>query len=112
MKTGFGPKNRIDRIQDRVTGINIKSHEILLQVGGKLKFDKLIIASGSRSNTLNCPGIDLDGATGLYHLTDLEKMESRTKSITRGIVVGGGLIGIEMAEMLHARKIPVTFFNP
>ena len=36
-------------------------------------------------------------------------MEMYTQGINRAVVVGGGLIGIEMAEMLHSRHIPVTF---
>ena len=42
-------------------------------------------------------------------MQDLALMERNTRGIRRGVVVGGGLIGIEMAEMLHARHIPVTF---
>ena len=47
---------------------------------------------------------------GLYHLTDLEKIESYTQShkqCKNALVVGGGLIGVELAEMLHSRKIDV-----
>jgi len=36
-------------------------------------------------------------------------MEQYTQNIDRAVVVGGGLIGIEMAEMLHSRHIPVSF---
>ena len=52
-------------------------------------------------------GVDLEGVQGLYHWQDLQKMELRTKAITNAVVVGGGLIGIEMAEMLKMRKIDV-----
>src|SRR5690606_14101393 len=46
---------------------------------------------------------------GLYSLQDLELMEANTRNIQKAVVVGGGLIGIEMAEMLKRRKIQVTF---
>lgn len=36
-------------------------------------------------------------------------MEYWTKHAKRGVIVGGGLIGIEMAEMLLSRHIDVTF---
>ncbi len=49
---------------------------------------------------------------GLYHKGDLELLEANApnaKVCKRAIVVGGGLIGVELAEMLHSRHIPVTF---
>ncbi len=54
------------------------------------------------------PGADIIGVQGLYSKQDLEHMETATRGISRGVVIGGGLIGIEVAEMLHSRHIPVT----
>ena len=52
----------------------------------------------------------MDGVHGLYHLQDLAAMERHSATgINRAVIVGGGLIGIEMAEMFHSRHIPVTF---
>src|SRR5690606_31194829 len=70
--------------------------------------DVLVIASGSKSNTFNWKGIDAKGVQGLVSLQDLALMESNTKNISRAVIVGGGLIGIEMAEMLLSRNIAVT----
>ncbi|NJW54850.1 FAD-dependent oxidoreductase, partial [Salinimicrobium oceani] len=39
---------------------------------------------------------------------DLELLEENTKNCRGAVIVGGGLIGVELAEMLHTRKIPVT----
>ena len=68
-----------------------------------------MIASGSVSNKFGWPGQDLKGVQGLYHLQDLENMEENTKGISNAVIVGGGLIGVEMAEMLRSRNIGVTF---
>ena len=46
---------------------------------------------------------------GLYGLQDLERMERDTTGVRQAVVVGGGLIGVELAEMLHSRGIHVTF---
>jgi NADPH-dependent 2,4-dienoyl-CoA reductase/sulfur reductase-like enzyme len=78
-------------------------------------YDDLILATGSQPNKFGWPGQDLDGVHGLYHLQDLEAMERHSKGLSaqkgagRAVIVGGGLIGIEMAEMFHSRNIPVTF---
>ena len=67
-----------------------------------------MIATGSVSTTVDWPGLNATGVQGLYGLPDLESMEQHTKGIDRAVVVGGGLIGIEMAEMLHSRHINVS----
>ncbi len=105
----FWAKNRIDTIKGWVKHIDPDEKSILMENGDKLHYDKLIIATGSKSNKFGWPGQDLSGVQGLYHLQDLESMEAATKSgIKKAVIVGGGLIGIEMAEMFHSRHIPVT----
>jgi NAD(P)H-nitrite reductase large subunit len=67
------------------------------------------MATGSKSNKPPFKGIDLQGVQGLYGMQDLEAMFEYTKGIKRGVIVGGGLIGIEMAEMLLSKNIHVSF---
>src|SRR5690606_5859666 len=52
-------------------------------------------------------GQDLKGVQGLVSLQDLEMLEENSKDCRKAVIVGGGLIGVEMAEMLHSRKIEV-----
>jgi NADPH-dependent 2,4-dienoyl-CoA reductase/sulfur reductase-like enzyme len=105
----FWAKNRIDRIQARVQSVDNQQKTLVLSTGQMMSYDKLIIAAGSKSNKFGWPGQHLDGVHGLYHLQDLEAMERHTPNLKHAVIVGGGLIGIEMAEMFHARHIPVTF---
>lgn len=105
----FWEKNRIGLVQDRVTEIDAGSRRLALGSGGAVDYDVLVIATGSVSRFFGWPGQELEGVQGLYGMPDLERMETYTKDIERAVVVGGGLIGIEMVEMLHARNIPVTF---
>ncbi len=105
----FWSKNRIQLIHDRVTQVDFIKKEIVFNNSAdSLSYDKLIIASGSKSNMFSWPGIHLDGVNGLYHMQDLEQMEKYTPGLNSAVIVGGGLIGIEMAEMFHSRHIPVT----
>ena len=107
---GFWKKNRIDLVFDYVTKVETGSKSLVLQSGNKIAFDQLIIASGSTSNRFGWPGQNLMGVQGLYRFQDLETMEQHTKDkgVKQAVIVGGGLIGIEMAEMLLSRKIGVT----
>ncbi len=108
----FWKKNNIDLKKGFVTNISSANKELEFKDGEKLSYDKLIIATGSKPNKFGWPGQDLDGVMGMYHKQDLEKLEKYApdnKACKRAVIVGGGLIGIELAEMLHSRNIPVTF---
>lgn len=105
----FWPKNRIDLIHDYVEFVDIKTRQLKMQNNPDINYDILIIASGSVHNKFGWKGEDLKGVTGMINLQDLERIEKYTKDIDRGVIVGGGLLGIELAEMLLSRKINVTF---
>ena len=108
----FWKKNKIDLIHKFVTGINTLNNTIQFKDNSVLSFDKLVIATGSKPNKFGWPGQELNGVTGMYHKNDLENIERfapDNKTCKRAVIVGGGLIGIELAEMLHSRNIPTTF---
>ena len=108
----FWEKNRINLKKGYVKHIETKSKTLHFAEGDTLPYDKLIIATGSKPNKFGWPGQDLDGVMGMYHKQDLENLEKyapNNKVCKRAVIVGGGLIGIELAEMLHSRHIPVTF---
>ncbi len=108
----FWKKNRIDLVQGYVTKVNTQEKFLHLDGAPDLNYDKLIIATGSKPNKFGWPGQDLDGVQGLYSKQDLEMLEDNApnnKVCKRSVIIGGGLIGIELAEMLRTRDIPVTF---
>lgn len=105
----FWEKNNIDLMLDTVNSIDAANSKVFLKKQGEIAYDQLIIAAGSASNKFGWPGQDLKGVQGLYNYQDLLSMEKDTPGINRGVVVGGGLIGIEMVEMLLSRNIPTTF---
>ncbi len=105
----FWSQNKIDLIRGYASFIDSEAKIVRIVDGIDIAYDKLLLATGSKSNRFGWPGQDLPGVQGLYGMQDLALMERNTQDIMRGVVVGGGLIGIEMAEMLHARQIPVTF---
>jgi len=104
----FWSKNRIDLKNAHVKAVHFSEKRLEFSSGDDLKFDKLILALGSKSNKFGWPGQELDGVRGLYSLQDLEYMENYSSGLNRAVIVGGGLIGVEMAEMFHSRHIPVT----
>ncbi len=116
----FWSKNRIDLVRGEVTEIDFAAKQLIFSKvkfsdsempapPSTLSYDKLVLACGSASNKFGWPGQDLAGVTGLYSFQDLQEMEDGSPDLERAVIVGGGLIGIEMAEMYHSRHIPVTF---
>ncbi len=108
----FWKKNNIELKKGYVNSVNFDKNLLEFSNGEILSFDKLILATGSKPNKFGWPGQDLNGVMGMYHKQDLEKLEKFAPNNTvckRAVIVGGGLIGIELAEMLRSRKIPVTF---
>lgn len=101
--------NRIDLRRDWVSDIDTAGKQLTLHKGGALAYDKLLIATGSKSNKFGWPGQDLQGVQGLYDLQDLKRLHENVTTTRHAVIVGGGLIGIELAEMLHSCGLPVTF---
>lgn len=108
----FWEKNRIELVRAYVNKVDTENKQLLLDGSRALGYDKLIIATGSKSNKFGWPGQDLHGVQGLYSKQDLDLLEVNAPNkevCKRAVIVGGGLIGIELAEMLRSRDIPVTF---
>ena len=108
----FWEKNRIELVNAYVERVNHSEKKLHLKGDSDISYDKLIIATGSKPNKFGWPGQDLKGVQGLYSKQDLEGVEKyapNNKICKRAVIVGGGLIGIELAEMLRSRDIPVTF---
>ncbi len=108
----FWEKNRIELVRGYVTKVNPDEKQLLIDGSRAITYDKLIIATGSKPNKFGWPGQDLHGVQGLYSKQDLDLLEVNApnkEACKRAVIVGGGLIGIELAEMLRSRDIPVTF---
>lgn len=108
-ENNFWQKNRIDLIEDYVASIDFKTKTLNLIQTPPIHYDQLILAVGSKPNKFRWKGQDYHGVQGLYSKKDLDLMEQNTRGIKSAVIVGGGLIGIEMAEMLLSRNINVTF---
>lgn len=104
----FWKKNRIELLRDRVTNLDFTTKKIILRDNSSLEYDHLLLALGSTPNKFGWPGQDLNRVSGLYHYQDLEKMEKHSDDTKRAVIVGGGLIGIEMAEMFKSRGKEVS----
>ena len=108
-ENSFWKKNKIDLKTGLVQFVDTNAKKVILDDKSSIDYDKLVIATGSKSNKFGWKGQDLEGVLGLYHKQDLEKLELLASNCKKAVVVGGGLIGIELVEMLLSRNISVTF---
>jgi NAD(P)H-nitrite reductase large subunit len=105
----FWSKNRIELKKAWVQNIDFEAKKVIFEGSDTpIKYDHLILALGSKPNKFGWPGQDLKGVQGLYSAQDLENLTAMSDKIEHGVIVGGGLIGIELAEMLASRGKGVT----
>ena len=105
----FWAKNRITLCYDHVEALDVVEKRVHLQKYGSMSYDSLVLALGSRSHFLDWPGRRLEGVQALYSYSDLLQMQATTRNVNQAVVVGGGLIGVELVEMLHSAQIETTF---
>lgn len=105
----FWAQNRIDLKRGWVKKIETEKQVVIFSDGTQTAYDELILATGARSNKFGWSGQDLDAVQGLYSYQDIESMEKYSPTTKCAVIVGGGLIGVEVAEMLLSRGILVTF---
>ncbi len=104
----FWSNNKIELLNQTVIHINESDNSITLRNNTKLNYDILVIATGSKTKFYDWPGLQFKGISGLYFKSDLEYIEAHSPKINHAVIVGGGLIGIELAEMLITRGKQVT----
>ncbi len=93
--TSIDPAAKTLSVTDRRTGASLKE-----------SYDKLIIATGSTPRKPDIPGIDDPDVLTIWNMSDMiEVMDRVNDGIKRAVVVGGGYIGLEMAENFTRRNI-------
>ena len=76
--------------------------DLITQQESTLPYDKLVLATGSRPKRLDIPGTDLDGVFAVSNMNSAIAIKNRISSgeVEKALIIGGGFIGLEMAEAL------------
>ena len=98
------------RIHARVVNISTADREVVLHDGRRVAYDRLLIATGARPFNPPFPGNDLPQVVNLDTLEDVRRILRLARRGHTAIVVGGGVIAIELAEGLNARGMAVHQF--
>jgi NADPH-dependent 2,4-dienoyl-CoA reductase/sulfur reductase-like enzyme/nitrite reductase/ring-hydroxylating ferredoxin subunit len=106
-------ENKINlNLKTEVTAVDVKSKELVLGDGSKIKFDKLLLATGAEPVKLDIPGADQKHVHTLRSLNDCRAIIAQAKNAKRAVVIGASFIGLESAAALRARDIEVHVVAP
>jgi NADPH-dependent 2,4-dienoyl-CoA reductase/sulfur reductase-like enzyme len=106
---GLYERMRFERVRGRVASLDASGRELSFEGGRTLGYDRLLLAAGSRARMGSWPGVEGPGVHAFVTLRDLEALDHEAKPGGRAVVIGGGLIGVEVAEVLLERGLSVTF---
>lgn len=95
----------IDRVNREIEARDLETGAV-----SREKYDALVLAPGAAPVRPPLPGIDLPGIFTLRTIADSGKIRRaiEEKGARKAVIVGGGFIGLEMAENLHGRGLQVT----
>ncbi len=92
----------------KIIAIDRKNRSITSDQGLTVKYDRLLLATGSTPFIPPVPGHDLPGVVAFRDIDDVEQMLSAAKNHRHAVVIGGGLLGLEAANGLAKQGMDVT----
>ncbi|MCD7819583.1 MAG: FAD-dependent oxidoreductase [Lachnospiraceae bacterium] len=101
-------EEKIDlRLGESVEAIDPKRH-IVRTLKASISYDRLIIATGAECFIPPFDGSEKEGVITLRHLDDIKRLRERMKNAQKAVVIGGGVLGLEVANALLQRGIHVA----
>jgi nitrite reductase (NADH) large subunit len=88
------------QLDTKASSLNADRKELLLENGTKLNYDKLLLANGGHSFVPPIKGAEKTGVFTLRTIKDALNIKEYTKKTKKVIVIGGGLLGLEIAYSL------------
>jgi 3-phenylpropionate/trans-cinnamate dioxygenase ferredoxin reductase subunit len=109
----FYGDQRIELLLGRTAvSVDTSAHELELDDGERLRYDRLLLTTGAEPRRLEIPGAELDG---VVYLRSVESSDALRERLDRGgtvVVVGSGWIGSEVAASAKQKGLDVTIVDP
>jgi 3-phenylpropionate/trans-cinnamate dioxygenase ferredoxin reductase subunit len=110
---GFYAENDIElRTGVRAVSLDPGRGEVALELGERVRFDRLLLTTGATARRLGIAGSDLDGIHSLRTLDDSDALRERLTAGGRVVVIGAGWIGAEVAASARQLGCAVTVLDP
>jgi 3-phenylpropionate/trans-cinnamate dioxygenase ferredoxin reductase component len=110
---GFYAEQDIELLRGRAAvRLDTSSHELALDDGERLRYDRLLLTTGAEPRRLSIPGAGLDGVLYLRSVEDSDALRERMDRGGAVAVIGAGWIGAEVAASARQRGLAVTMIDP
>ncbi len=97
-------------IKGRAVRIQPPTHQLELQASPPLSYDRLLLATGSTAVRLEVPGANLQGVVKLDDFSDALLIRRLARRARTAVVVGGGIVAMELVEGLKALGLKIHYF--
>jgi 3-phenylpropionate/trans-cinnamate dioxygenase ferredoxin reductase subunit len=112
-EAGFYAERDIElRLGRTAVNLDASASELTLDDGARLRYDRLLLATGAEPRRLTIPGGELDGVLYLRSVRDSDALRERISAGSSVVVVGAGWIGCEVAASARRRGADVTVIEP
>jgi 3-phenylpropionate/trans-cinnamate dioxygenase ferredoxin reductase subunit len=108
----YGERDIELRLGRTAVGLDPSANELALDDGERLRYDRLLLATGAEPRRLTIPGSELDGVLYLRSVGDSDALRERLTPGAAVVVVGAGWIGSEVAASARQRGCEVTVVEP
>jgi 3-phenylpropionate/trans-cinnamate dioxygenase ferredoxin reductase subunit len=109
----FYHEHRIETLfGKRATRVEPAERIVFLETGRRVRYDKLLIATGVRNRRPPIPGLDLQGVLYLRSVADADAIRGHIAPGKRAVVIGMGFIGCEVAASLRQKGVDVVAVAP
>jgi nitrite reductase (NADH) large subunit len=101
-------------LDSRVTGADPVTKHIFTESGETIPYDRLLIATGSRSFIPPINGSQIKGVFAIRDIRDAERIMEYSRNVKEAVVIGGGLLGLEASNALikMGKNVTVVEFAP
>jgi len=109
-QTDWYAEREIDlRLDTHVTAVDTEAHELYTHAGETISYDKLLIATGGTPTQLPVPGADAEGVHHFWTFEDARAIHEHAEQADTGVVVGAGLLGIDLAAISGAQELDAHY---
>ncbi len=108
----YAERNIETRFGVRAKCVDPQEKVVELENGGRIPYDKVLIATGARNRKLPVPGADLPGVYDLRDVADADVIRQECVAGRKAVLVGMGFIGSEVAATLRQLGVEVAVVEP
>ena len=109
---GWYDEHDVERLESSVDTVDAAAHNVVLDSGREIEYQKVLIATGGRNRRLDVPGADLPGVHQLRTVAECDAIKHEAVANRHAVVVGMGFIGCEVAASLTQLGVRVTATFP